>query len=69
MNAKELKEVVNDNKKYLDIPDRSTMTQMIYFVSELLEKGEFKEAAMQTRELANELDNMDTEEIIKERIW
>lgn len=69
MNAKELKEVVNDNKKYLDIPDRSTMTQMIYFVSELLEKGEFKETAMQTRELANELDNMDTEEIIKEGIW
>lgn len=69
MTAKELNEVVRDNKRYLNIPDRSTMTQIVYFVSELLDKADFKEAAMQTRELANELDNMDTEEIIKERIW
>lgn len=69
MTARELKEVVNDNRKYLDIPNRGALVQMVYFVSELLDKADFKEAAMQTEELANELDNMDTSEIIKERIW
>ena len=67
--AKIIKEVVEKNRKYLDISDRCTMTQMVYFVSDLLTASGYEDSGYFAKALADEIENMDTGEIIKERIW
>ena len=69
INAKQIKKVVDSNRKYLDIPSRSVMTQMIYFVVDLLNEAGYEDAAYFAKALADEVDNMDTLGIVKERIW
>lgn len=69
INAKQIKKVVDSNRKYLDIPSRSVMTQMIYFVVDLLNEAGYEDAAYFAKALADEVDNMDTEEIVKQQIW
>ena len=67
--ASQIKKVVNANRRYLDIPSRSAMDQMVYFVSDLLKEAGYEDAAHYTKMLGDELENMDTSELAKEKIW
>lgn len=69
LNASKLKEVVEKNRKYIKIESRIEMIRMVYFVAELLCAAGYKDASYFVIALTDELEDMDTEEIIKERIW
>jgi len=69
MTPKKLKKVVNDWRRTLPIPRRADVTYMTMFVRDLLKEAGYEDAAYITNELVNELENMDTNEIVKEEIW
>ena len=82
MKAEQLKIVVDKHKKYIDIPSRSALQEMIFVTESLLEEeikhqeeshpGSAAAARMAReilRELYNTVDNMDTAELVKLNIW
>lgn len=69
MTATKLKEVVEHNRKFLDIPSRVTVNNMVLFTRELLIAEGYKDAAFFCECLFDALEHIDTEEIIKEKIW
>ena len=69
MTPKKLKKVVNDWRRIISIPDRASVTHMVLFVRDLLKAAGYDDTAYFTDALANELDSMDTSEIVAERIW
>ena len=69
LTAQKLKEVVDKNKRYLEIRNRAEMDQMVYFVADLLKAPGYEDAAYFTKALGDELEDMDVEEIIKAKIW
>lgn len=69
LDAKKLKEIVEKNRKHFDIPNRVAFESMIWMVMELLDaNGDVKEAHAVYR-LYCQIEDMDTDEIVKERIW
>ena len=69
LTANGLKRIVNDWRGYISIPDRATVTRITMFVKDLLKESGYEDAAYFTNALANELDSMDTDEIVKACIW
>jgi hypothetical protein len=69
MTAKKLKKVVNDWRGLVSIPDRPSVIRTTLFVRDLLKAAGYEDTAYFTNALANELDSMDTSEIVMERIW
>ena len=69
MTSKGLKKVVNEWKRTISIPNRASVTYMTLFVRDLLKEAGYEEAANFTDEFANELENIDTSELVKEQIW
>ena len=66
MTPKKLKKVVNDWRRTLPIPRRADVTYMTMFVRDLLKEAGY---AYFTNALVDELENLDTNEIVKEEIW
>jgi ubiquitin C-terminal hydrolase len=85
MTPKQLKEVVNNHKRYFDIDSRTNVTYICQFVEDLLrEELEYTketepQAIVSIRELEIairtvmslwcDIEDMDTDELIKEHIW
>ena len=69
MTSKGLKKVVNEWKRTINIPNRASVTYMTLFVRDLLKEAGYEDTAYFTNALANELEDMDTNELVKERIW
>ena len=69
MTPKKLKKVVNDWRRTLPIPRRADVTYMTMFVRDLLKEAGYEDAAYFTNALVDELENLDTNEIVKEEIW
>ena len=67
--AKQIKEVVKRNRKYIKIDSRVDMENMIYMTMELLKEAGYEDAAYFTKALYDEIENMDTDELVQERIW
>lgn len=67
--AKGIKKAVRANERYIDIPSRSYMDNMVYFVADLLKEAGDVETAAKVREFYGELEDMDTVELVKEGIW
>ena len=69
LTGQKLKEVVDKNRRYLEIRNRAEMVQMVYFVADLLKASGYDDTAYFTKALGDELDDMDTEEIVNAKIW
>ncbi len=69
MTSKGFKKVVDEWKRTISIPNRASVTYMTLFVRDLLKEAGYEEAASFTDKFANELENMDTSELVKEQIW
>lgn len=69
MTPNKLKKVVNDWRRIISIPNRASVTHITMFVRDLLKESGYEDAAYFTNALANELENMDTDEIVKASIW
>lgn len=69
MKAKQFKKVVEENRKYIDIETRYKTVQMIFFVRDLMMESGNKECAKLIDNLADEIDKIDTHEIMKEHIF
>lgn len=69
MTIKELKKVVDNWRRTIDIPNRASVTYMTLFVKDLLKEAGYEDASYFADALATELENMDTNEIVKEQIW
>ena len=67
--AKQIKKVVDHNRKYLKIDTRVDMESMIYLTMELLKEAGYEDAANSAKALYNEIENMDTDELVQEQIW
>ena len=67
--AKGIKKAVRANERYIDIPSRSHMDNMVYFVADLLKESGDVETAAKVREFYGKLEDMDTAKLVKERIW
>lgn len=66
---KGIKKVVRNNERYVDIPNRATMDNMVYFVADLLKEAGDTETANKVREFYYKLEDMNTPEIAREGIW
>ena len=69
MKVKQFKKVVEENRKYIDIETRYKTVQMIFFVRDLMMESGNKECAKLIDNLADEIDKIDTHEIMKEHIF
>ena len=85
MTPAQLKKVVESHNRVIDIPNRLSVTEMIYLVEDLLveeikhleEKepyaattiAETKKAREIVKDLYHSIDGMDTNELVKEHIW
>ena len=69
MTSKGLKKVVDNWRRTINIPNRATVTYMTLFVRDLLKEAGYEDAAYFTDTFADELEDMDTNEIVKEQIW
>lgn len=85
MTPTQLKKVIENHNRVINIPNRLSVTEMIYLVEDLLveeikyleEKepcatktiAETKRAREIVRDLYHSIDGMDTNELVKERIW
>ena len=69
ISQKKKKKVVNRNRKWLNIDSRVALENMIYMTMELLKEAGYEDAAYFTKALYDEIENMDTNEIVKEQIW
>ena len=66
---KQIKRVVEQNRKHLNIKTRVEMENMIWLTMELLEEAGYEDAARSTKSLYNEIEEMDTSELAREQIW
>ena len=69
ISPKQLKKVVDKNRKWLKIDSRVALENMIYMTMELLKEAGYEDAAYFTKALYDEIENMDTNELVKEQIW
>jgi len=69
MTAEKLKKVVNNWNDIVSIPDRASVTHITLFVRELLKESGDEDAAALVMKLADELENLDTDDIVKAQIW
>lgn len=85
MKAEQLKKVVENHRKFVDIDSRIELEEMIYIVEDLLKEeikylqehepqatttlDETKSAREVIRNLYHDIDDMETEELIKAEIW
>ena len=85
MTPRQLKEVVEKNRKRLDINSRIDLIDMIWLVEDLLKKeieyleehephaitiiSETKIAAKVLSDLYSNVDGMETSDLVKEHIW
>ena len=85
MKAEQLKKVVENHRKFIDINSRTELEEMIYVVEDLLEEeikylqehepqaittlDETKRAREVIRNLYHDIDDMDTNELVKAQIW
>ena len=69
MTPKKLKETVNNWRRIISIPDRASVTHITLFVKDLLKVAGYDDTAYFVDALASELEAMDTDEIVAERIW
>ena len=69
MTVEKLKKVVNNWNDIVSIPDRASVTYITLFVRELLKESGDEDAAALVMKLADELDNLDTDDIVKAQIW
>ena len=85
MTPSQLKKAVEDNRKRIPINSRAELTNMIWLVEDLLEAeikyleeyepsatttiNETKIAREAVRDLYSKVDGMDTNDLVKERIW
>lgn len=85
MRAEQLKDVVERNKKYISIDSRVELEQMIEVVENLLEEeikylqkeepqattslDDYKKAREVLRSLYHDIDDMETTELVKAKIW
>ena len=85
MRAEQLKEVVNNHKRFIDIDSRASVTYTCQFVEDLLRaelehvKETEPQATVTIRELETtirtvmglwcDIDDMETEELVKAEIW
>ena len=67
--AKQIKDVVERNRKFIKIDTRVDMENMIWMTMELLKEAGYKDASYFTRALYEEIENMDTDDLVQERIW
>lgn len=66
---KQIKKIVENNRKHLKIDTRVDMENMIYLTMELLKEAGYEDAAHSTKALYDEIENMDTDELVQEQIW
>ena len=69
INAKGIAKIVDRNQGYVNIPSRAKMDNMVYFVFDLLRESGDTETANKVLDFYYKLENMDTCEIAKEKIW
>jgi len=85
MTANQIKEVVEQHKNKIDISSRAKVTWTCQFVEDLLRAelehlkktkptatvtiSEVEKAIQTVKELWFSIDDMDTDELVKERIW
>lgn len=71
MTAKQLKKVVEKHrgKNFFKLENRMEVERAVFFVADLLREAGYKDAAYFTETLGNEIDEMDTREILLEHIF
>lgn len=85
MKAEQIKKVVENHRKVIDIHSRCALTETIWIVEDLLEEeikhmeetepqatttiDDMKRAREVLRNLYHNIDDMDTDELVKARIW
>lgn len=69
LDAKKIKDVVEKNRKYLEITTRVNMENMVMLVADLFKADGNEYMYRQTVALYDKLENMDTDEFVNEHIW
>ena len=85
MKAEQLKNVVDNHKKYIDVSSRAKVTWTCQFVEDLLREeleyfkeneprafvsiDELEKAIRSVRDLWFSIEDMDTNELVKQNIW
>ena len=69
LDAKKIKNVIEKNRKYLEISTRVNMENMVMLVADLFKADGNEDMYSQTVALYDKLENMDTDEFVNEHIW